>query len=208
MGLFKKKERIPEIPSASILPDLPSIEQTERKNLPELPSFPSDSKNNNINQNMIKSAITDIPSLGENEVHVEIPKGLRVKEERKRGNIIPSQPSIENAIPELPTKSFVVPERTPPALPQQLSRPINRQTPANDHSQNSNEPIFIRIDKFQSAQKNFEQIKEKVSKIETVLGKIKDIKSKEEIELKGWTEDVEKIKMRLSEIDADIFDQI
>jgi len=40
------------------------------------------------------------------------------------------------------------------------------------------------------------------------LKKIKDVKSQEETEIKGWTEDVEKIKARLSEIDTGIFDQI
>lgn len=70
------------------------------------------------------------------------------------------------------------------------------------------EPIFVRIDKFQVAQKNFEQIKDRVKEMESVLEKIKEIKIKEETELKGWTEDVEKIKSQLSEIDSGIFDQI
>ena len=75
-------------------------------------------------------------------------------------------------------------------------------------SQPSNKPIFIRIDKFQYAQKNFENIKDKVKEIESVIRKIKDVKSQEETELKGWTEDVEQIKSRLTEIDNGIFEQI
>ena len=51
-------------------------------------------------------------------------------------------------------------------------------------------------------------MKEKVKEIESVLKKIKDVKSQEETELKGWTEDIEKIKSRLSEVDSDIFNQI
>jgi tetrahydromethanopterin S-methyltransferase subunit G len=79
-----------------------------------------------------------------------------------------------------------------------LNKPITKQV----------EPIFVRIDKFQSAQKNFEHIKEKVKEIESVLGKIKSVRSKEEDELSGWADDIEKIKARLSEVDSDIFDQI
>ncbi len=71
-----------------------------------------------------------------------------------------------------------------------------------------NDPIFIRIDKFQAAQKNFENIKNGVTEIEAVLKKIKDIKSQEENELKGWTEDIEKLKIGLAEIDNDIFSQL
>ena len=66
----------------------------------------------------------------------------------------------------------------------------------------------MRIDKFQSSQKNFDDIKDRVSEIESVLQKIKEVKVREEEELKGWTEDVEKIKLKMGEIDADIFSQI
>ena len=41
-----------------------------------------------------------------------------------------------------------------------------------------------------------------------LIKKIKDVKSQEEVELKGWTEDIEKIKVRLAEVDAGIFNQI
>ena len=48
----------------------------------------------------------------------------------------------------------------------------------------------------------------RISRIESVLQKIKDVKSDEEKELEKWTGEVEKIKSRLSEIDSDIFDQL
>ena len=42
MGLFSKKEEVPELPPAPTLPEIPKKE--EKKDLPELPSFPSSSK--------------------------------------------------------------------------------------------------------------------------------------------------------------------
>ena len=36
----------------------------------------------------------------------------------------------------------------------------------------------------------------------------KDVKLQEEVELKGWAEDVEKSKSRLAEVDTDIFNEI
>ena len=201
MGLFSKKEEVPEIPVAPSLPELPKPkEQPEKKDLPELPSFPANSKNENLNQEMVKSAVADMPSPEENEVHVEIPEGLHITEESDEGSMIPPKPSVEETIPSIPSLPSIADthKRTLELNASTPNKPVTRQI----------EPIFVRIDKFQSAQKNFENIKDKVKEIESVLGKIKDVKSKEEVELKGWTEDVEKIKSRLAEVDSGIFDQI
>jgi len=194
MGLFSKKEDVPTIPPAPTLPPLPKSQEPVKKDLPELPSFPANPKNEDINQEMVKSAVADLPSPEENEVHVEIPEGLNVKEEEKEESIMNSpEPSPNEVIPALPKKTLEI-------TPSTSTTPTPKTREA--------EPIFVRIDKFQSAQKNFEKIKEKVKEIESILKKIKDVKSQEETELKGWTEDVEKIKSRLTEVDSDIFNQI
>ena len=201
MGWFSKKEEIPEIPVAPSLPELPkSKEQSIKKDLPDLPSFPSGSRNENINQEMVKSAVTDMPSPEENEVHVKIPEGLHIKEEQEEESMIPPKPSVNEIIPELPKISSIsnTPKKTLELTANTPNKPITKQI----------EPIFVRIDKFQSAQKNLDSIKDKVKEIEIGLKKIKDVKLREETELKGWTEDVEKIKSRLTEIDSDIFNQI
>ena len=201
MGLFSKKEEVPEIPPAPSLPELPKAqEQPVKKELPELPSFPAGPRNENMNQEIVKSAVTDLPSPEENEVHVEIPEGLHITEEQEGGSMIPPKPSVEETTPEFPNmlSSNQHQKRTLELNATMKNKPVTKQI----------EPIFVRIDKFQSAQKNFENIKDKVKEIELVLKKIKDVKSQEETELKGWTEDVEKIKSRLAEIDSGIFDQI
>ncbi|MFH1522125.1 MAG: hypothetical protein ABIF18_04165 [archaeon] len=194
MGLFSKKDEIPSIPMAPTLPELPSIEE---KGLPELPSFPMNSKNKELNQEMVKSAVTDTSSLGEKELYMETPEDFHVIEESGGGLTLPPKPSMENSIPRLPS-IMEARKRTLELTPSTIERPASKQV----------EPIFVRIDKFQAAHKNFEQIKNKVEEIESVLKKINDIKSREETELKGWTEDIEKIKSRLAEVDANIFNQI
>jgi len=207
MGLFSNKEEVPEVVPAPTIPTIPAIPtqtQTEptSRDLPELPSFPANSKNENFNQEMVKSAVSDMPSPGENEVHVKIPEGLHVTEEPEEGSMIPPRPSNEGPIPALP--------RTPSIEDsQKRTLEIGAPTTSNQKPKTKEaEPIFVRIDKFQSAQKNFNQIKDRVKEIESVLKKIKDVKSQEEVELKGWTEDVEKIKARLSEVDSEVFNQI
>jgi len=202
MGLFHKKDDIPKIPSAPTLPKLPEIkvEEKTKRNLPELPSFPANSRNENFNQEIVKSAITDMPSPGEEEVHVEVPTGLHVVEEPERKTTIPPRPSMEKSIQEPPARPIV----------KEISEDKNEITSLISKGPiiKEIEPIFVRIDKFQKAQEDFSQIKDKVKEIEGVLKKIKDVKLKEEVELKGWTEDIEKIKLRLGEVDADIFNQI
>ena len=198
MGLFNKKEEIPKIPTAATLPKLPEIEKTSevKNSLPELPSFPSNLKNENINQELVKSAVTDIPSPGEDEVHVEIPEGVQVKGGQERESAIPPKSSMESSISDLPRADL--PKRALEIAPSASTESSSKEV----------EPIFVRIDKFQAAQKNFGHIKDKVKDIESILKKIKDVKLQEEVELKGWAEDVEKIKSRLAEVDTDIFNQI
>ncbi|MCK4650287.1 hypothetical protein KAT36_03575 [Candidatus Pacearchaeota archaeon] len=200
MGLFTKNEKIPSIPKAPALPEIPKPkEESPKKNLPELPSFPVSSKNGNLNQEMVESAVVGVPSPGENEVHMEIPQGLHVRETTEEESKIPPMPSLKQTVPESPTLPPI------PTLPKKVEPAPIISTP---QPSTSNEPIFVRIDKFQSSQKNFIQIKEKIEKIETVVKKIKEVRLKEEVELKGWAEDINKIKSRLAEVDADIFSQI
>lgn len=198
MGLFSKDEKIPSIPKAPALPELPQPEGVRGKDLPELPTFPMGSKNENLNQEMVKSAVAEIPSLGEEEVSVDIPSGIHVREDSD----LPRLPPMKRETRELP------PIPTIPRMVDQprISMPTN-PTPISPKP-SINEPIFIRLDKFQTSQKNLETIKEKIAKVEVVLKKIEDTKAKEEAELKAWMEDINQVKAKIAEIDQDIFDQI
>ena len=169
MGLFTKKEKIPELPSSRELPALPI--PPEELMTHELPTFPSDI-HDNINQELVKSAVYN--PEGEKEVDIE----------------------------ELPRDfSFGQQETGIPPLPLQMSREMLREMPKETG-------VFVRIDKFQKAQKDFEQIKKKIKEIESVLGKIKDVKSKEDDEISSWSRDLEMIKSRLEEINENIFNKI
>lgn len=195
MGLFNKKESVPELPSAPNLPELPkSPNQPEKKNMPELPSFPANPKNENFNQEMVKSAVADQPTLGEKEGDIKVPE-VSGAANAAGGSMLPPRPFAATAP--------VAPESSTPTGGIDALPPVVAQSAIK-----TNEPIFVRIDKFQDSQENFEDIKDKIDKIEEVLNRIKEVKVREEEELRGWTEDVEKIKSKLGEIDSDIFSQI
>ncbi len=194
MGLFSKKEEVPEIPAAPSLPEMPARVPELKKALPGLPSFPENKSNNNLNQEIVKSAVNDTSEV--NEVSVEVPTDLHFKEVHEEGSLIPPKPS--SSIPKLPEQ--------PPIVEQKKTIEL---TPLSETSKTKIlEPIFIRIDKFQTAQKNFEEIKENVKEIELVLRKVKDLKAKENEEIEEWTQEIEKIKSRLSGIDKDVFSKV
>lgn len=72
----------------------------------------------------------------------------------------------------------------------------------------SDQPVFIKLDKFQDAVHKFEEVKSKVKEIEDSLIKVKDIKSKEEIELKAWEQEVQMIKEKVSNIESSLFSKL
>jgi|TARA_B100002003_G_scaffold245498_1_gene273405 hypothetical protein len=189
MGLFSKKEKVPEISHTSELPDLPKKEedhqlpelpkpQTEKKEdnkLPESPKLQSEQVSEDFNQGSIKSAAKSDPSPGKKRVG----EGLHT-------------PTIEYSTPLKSSGGLL------PKLPK-----IEDPSDAKEI-----EPIFVRIDRFQSAQKSFEIVKSRLKEIESILKKIKDIRLKEDKEMNSWNEEIEDVKEKLSEIDSDIFDQI
>jgi len=172
MGLFNKKEKIPELPSITEMPAFPDV---PRKELNELPSFPYDVKDN-LNQEMVKSAVSDASE--DREVTVEE---------------LPRDFSFDGGIPSVPSE-----ERKTMEIP--LSEPMGTTKQI--------EPIFVRIDKFQAAQKDFEDVKKKIGEIEGVLKSVKEIKVKEDVEISAWSSDIENLKTKLSEIDENIFSKL
>ena len=72
----------------------------------------------------------------------------------------------------------------------------------------SSEPIFIRMDKFEDGSKNFEEVKKKVVEIEKMLAGVKQIKEEEEKEIQSWSEEIMQIKEKLGKVDEDIFSKI
>ena len=65
-------------------------------------------------------------------------------------------------------------------------------------------PIYIRLDKFQMTQQALGEIREKIVEVEKVLGKIKEIKEKEERELEEWERELGIMKSRIDGVDNSI----
>jgi hypothetical protein len=71
-----------------------------------------------------------------------------------------------------------------------------------------NEPVFIRIDKFEESLHTFEKTKKQIYEIEKMLKDIKKIKDDEEKELEFWENEIISIKKQIEKVDRDIFSRV
>ncbi|MBT3404965.1 hypothetical protein HN832_00955 [archaeon] len=186
MGWFTKDDdegvpRLPELPKITELPKIPSREINNEK-LPPLPSLPSNALGERFSQNMIKEAVS-----GEKEVEEEVDE-----EEPQMMPTLPTRPLTR----EIKTHEEIIPKRN---IPSEFTEAIKRVR---------NEPIFIRIDKFEESLKIFEKTKERISEVAKMLQDIRKIKEEEENELTLWEEEIQNLKNQIEKIDEDIFSKI
>jgi hypothetical protein len=191
MGFFskekevKKEEEQQKIPQMnSKLPAIPTLPE-----LPALPEFPSMEKIQPMlrEQNQLKP----LPALPDDSFS----NSLSI--EAIKSNV--STPQAGKRTIELSDL-----EEYKKASSKQVRAP-----PQNNYSKSENkEPIFIKIDKFHDALDKFKEVKKKVGDIEDSLKTIKELKGKEEAELREWEEEISKIKEKVATIDSSLFNKI
>lgn len=209
MGLFNKKQEIPELPP---LPNLPPIYEEpgkpgkSRKELPELP------KNNfgeDLNQEIVKSAVNNTNT----DQNVEqLPRNFKLDSQKPllhnlpEGDLIPAVPKNKNQ-PPMTREIPVMPEYNETSEMHRRALELPAEAVVRSLTKDI-EPIFVRIDKFQDAQKKFNDIQKAIKEIGETQKKIKDAKVKEDVEIDMWSQEIEKVKARLGEVDRDIFDKL
>lgn len=184
MGWFNKQERgeVPELPELPRLPELPSSNfsrKTERELIPQLPSIPRNQLGEKFSQNMIKEAVTgERESEDDEEGELNLPS-LHLKKPMTRE--IEEERNYRREIPQ----EFI-----------QASKKVKE------------EPIFIRIDKFEESLKIFERTKERIYEIEKMLKDIRRIREEETRELEIWEQEIQNLKNQIEKVDQDIFSRI
>ncbi|MDP2926020.1 MAG: hypothetical protein Q8N99_06620 [Nanoarchaeota archaeon] len=96
-----------------------------------------------------------------------------------------------------------------PIFKKSVEMPVLRN-PSNpvERSVIKKEPIYIRLDKFETTAQALNEIKEKVTEIERYLIKTKEIRAEEEKELEAWERELEILKSRLDSVDKNIFNSL
>jgi hypothetical protein len=91
-------------------------------------------------------------------------------------------------------------------MPAQISQiPMPPRTMSRSRS--DGRPVYIRLDKFQTARSSLENVKTKLIEVEDLLKKIREVKAQEDQELTAWENDLESVKRRLETIGTEIFDK-
>ena len=97
---------------------------------------------------------------------------------------------------------------SPIVLPGSITPEIENKTTDEIKKPPLKKSIFVKLNKFENAQKSLNSVKEKIHEIEILLSNIKDIKKKEDSELKGWDQEFFSLKNRIRGISSDIFDNV
>jgi len=124
----------------------------------------------------------------------------------KRGSIqlpeLPGFPEEKQVVPSLPLS------KKPSLIEMEEWKPEPRTLPIETAPKKTEEkrPIFVKLDKFQSAQNSLEIVKEKLDEIDSLLRKIREVKIKEDQELSSWEKEIEAIKTRINSVASEIFE--
>jgi hypothetical protein len=200
MGIFKKKggksvevqERVARIPELPRLPEFPEMEGEDfDDSIHKLPRFPNGSLGEKFSQDTIKDAITGKKEgevfaddfMTEDEIRMTQPP-LRKPLTREVHNY----PSYETNITNIETDK--------------LKRALNSSAIERE------EPIFVRMDRFEEGLKALDKTKKQILEIERLIQDNREIKLAEEKELESWEKQIQSAKEQLEKVDKSIFSKV
>lgn len=191
MGLFSKKEKkseseIPVLPRLPKLPELPHIEPVRDKAIHQLPSFPSNSIGKKFSRDSIKDAVSG--GRGEEDFYADefSDDEMRMMREPLRRPLteeVGADRGMRRGFPE-------------------------REGRMGGTFRQEEEPVFVRIDRFEEGLKLFEGIKNQISEIERILAETKMLKEREGAELHSWENELKRMKIEIEKIGRDIFSKV
>ncbi|MEM0465498.1 MAG: hypothetical protein QXW97_02240 [Candidatus Pacearchaeota archaeon] len=222
MGWFfgnkKNKEESSSIPE---LPNLPpekfSTSPYENQNIspsittPDIPYPPINEKEKNKIDFSLMPATREIEDSEKDYIKEPKPGMQKSKFQYFQPSYSqPEMPETDYSIPNSLTKQIKQPStqfETKPSIyqeQQKITNPLFKKSIKN--LEKREEPVYIRLDKFQLTINTFRELKEKIKEIENLLSKIREIKAREDKELDEWEREIETIKIKIESIDKEIFE--
>ncbi|MEM2933251.1 MAG: hypothetical protein QXK80_00805 [Candidatus Pacearchaeota archaeon] len=113
---------------------------------------------------------------------------------------LPELPEIEEnskALEEAP-KKLTIEMKKSSETSEEIEKPMIKEA----------KPLFIKIDKFREILASIEVIERKISEIETVINKLKEIKAKEEQVVADWHSELQELKEKLEIINKNLSEKI
>jgi len=209
MGLFSKKSDS-EVPKLAELPRLPPIPPMQTENNTQGQTNPMQIQNATPEQNnFTPSEFNQLPSFPTNQIGEELSQNT-IKE-AITGERDDKMASADNmsTLPILKTRRTQEIEEDESGINNILMRtgaPLS--IVEKDKTTISDEPVFIRIDKFEESIKIFQKTKEKIDELEKMLTDIKKIKEEETKELDFWENEAEEIKKQIEKINLKLFSKL
>lgn len=188
-----------------------------------LPTFPDSPNSSSFSQAAIKEAITqdEIKEPEENVISSDEPnkkfRAIEMNEDKEpQKNSNPYLASIKTGSP---SKKISYTEQTTPYQPKNSfligPPPEEEKEPENNFEKPEKAPeaskggdVFVKIEKFYSAKKSLDAIKDQIDQIDELLKKIRDIKLKEERELSVWEKEIALVKSRIQNVNETIFEKL
>lgn len=211
MSLFKKsKELKSEVPQ---LPDIPEPQDiTNPPDIPDLPEFnhptlPPPSSIPDTPEGLPHIETHSLPSISDHDERDKFEKDTIKK------TINSPEPKLQKSIGDadiLQSESLADDEPISPPHEEPEESPLQHQETVQKpiRKEKIKEPVFIRLDKFQTTIDTFDTIRDRIKEIEDLLINIKDIKSKEDQELVEWENEIQVLKTRIDLIDKNIFSKM
>ena len=182
------KDGLPDLPplKTSMRPgfELPEIDEDERTSPQGLPSFPDSPLQKGFSQAAIKDAIDENSEEMPEEHPQEQFQKIKTMEMEEWA------PASESSILEEPPEHSI----------------INSTPERRGERKSAGTEVFVKIDKFNSARRSLDSIKQKLDDMDILLKKVRDTKMREEQELSGWERELTAIKGRIQDVNSNIFD--
>ncbi len=183
-----------------VLPELPELppmrESYEQEEIHQLPALPSSQFGEKFSQHRIKEAITR--EKEEDDEELEIPELPKVRPLLKTSERILAPEKLSEF-----TKEYQ-PERK---YSSEKENYIERGKSSGVRPRKQ-DPVFVRIDKYQESLEVFEKTRIKILEVEELLKKNKLVKEEEEKQIEEWEKQIQEIKDHVQQIDKEMFSKI
>ena len=165
--------------------ELPELPQLQRSNFPKMEGY--------------QESIMPIPDIAERN----FPNTLQELSEDSNFPALSS--SVDNKLkireidyPSTEHKEQMMEKRFKPGR-------IMQEIPEKKQVKETNDSVFVRLDKFEQAIKSFQEVKSMLKDMESLLSKVKETKINEDKELARWEAEIGQVKSSLEDIDNKLF---
>lgn len=138
---------------------------------------------------------------------------FKKREKKEESSKLPSLPKLEfpSYEPQIQKREGLRNKDLEETMPRVQSKPIESKytpsIPTRKIDIVGGKPLFIKIEKYKDAINDLENVKKRVREAESILKELERLKAEEEQEIENWKIEMEKIKIKLLDVDKKLFEE-